>query len=310
MQSDLFAPAARPPLVVAYGAGVDSTAMLVGFVARGIRPDAILFADVGGEKDETYAYLSVMNGYLEKHGFPTVTTVRYVPKDFKHWPPYASLEENCLTNGTLPSEAFGFGSCSKKWKAAPQKTWLQKWEPAATAWRCGVKVKRAVGFDASPADSKRRCKAEAQPDEADLRLFDYWYPLQDWGWDRQRCIAEIRNAGLPVPQKSSCFYCPNMSPAEIRELPADKLKRIVLMEARAKPRLTKIDGLWRTGCKGTRGSVKKPGRMSDYIRAEGLLPAADVDRIEKDAPAELIARNEAFANGIKVNSWGELLNAL
>jgi hypothetical protein len=28
-----------------------------------------------------------------------------------------------------------------------------------------------------------------------------------------------------------------MSPAEVRELPADKLRRIVFMEARAKPRL-------------------------------------------------------------------------
>jgi hypothetical protein len=37
------------PLVVAYGLGVDSTAMLVEFVHRGIRPDRILFADTGGE---------------------------------------------------------------------------------------------------------------------------------------------------------------------------------------------------------------------------------------------------------------------
>ena len=42
------------PLVVAYGLGVDSTAMLVEFAHRGIRPDLILFADTGGEKPETY----------------------------------------------------------------------------------------------------------------------------------------------------------------------------------------------------------------------------------------------------------------
>jgi 3'-phosphoadenosine 5'-phosphosulfate sulfotransferase (PAPS reductase)/FAD synthetase len=44
------------PLVVAYGLGVNSTALLVEFVKQGIRPDLILFADTGGEKPETYAY--------------------------------------------------------------------------------------------------------------------------------------------------------------------------------------------------------------------------------------------------------------
>jgi hypothetical protein len=45
------------PLLLAYGLGVDSTAAMVLWDAHGIRPDGILFADVGGEKDETYAYL-------------------------------------------------------------------------------------------------------------------------------------------------------------------------------------------------------------------------------------------------------------
>ena len=40
------------PLVVAYGLGVDSTAMLIEFVRRGIRPDLILFADTGGEQPQ------------------------------------------------------------------------------------------------------------------------------------------------------------------------------------------------------------------------------------------------------------------
>lgn len=102
----------HPLLVVSYGAGVDSTAMLVEFVRRQIRPDYIVFADTGGEKEETLAFLPVMDAYLKKVGFPGITVVRYVPRDFKHWPPYSTLEENCLTNGTLPSLAFGFKSCS------------------------------------------------------------------------------------------------------------------------------------------------------------------------------------------------------
>lgn len=295
------------PLVVAYGLGVDSTAMLVGMVQRGIRPDAILFADVGGEKEATYAYLPTMQAYLLAHDFPQVVTVKYQAQNFKHYPPYYSLEENCLTNGTLPSEAFGFGSCSQKWKAAPQKKWLQAWQPAIDCWAEGGKVVRAIGFDASGADQKRTYAAERIQDAR----FEYWYPLQDWGWDRARCIAEIAAAGLPVPPKSSCFFCPNMKPAEVSGLSRNHLERIVLMEARAKPRLEKIQGLWRNGIKGKRNPAdKKPGRMTDYIRDQGLLPSNVIDHIEQNAPAELIDRAQLFANGLEVDDWSEVLGAL
>jgi predicted DNA-binding WGR domain protein len=56
------------PLVVAYGLGVNSTAMLVEFARRGIRPDLILFADTGGEKPETYQYLDVIRPFLARVG--------------------------------------------------------------------------------------------------------------------------------------------------------------------------------------------------------------------------------------------------
>jgi hypothetical protein len=91
------------PLVVAYGLGVDSTAMIIEFVHRGIRPNLILFADTGGEKPETYAYLPVIQRYLAGVGFPVVTTVRYEPKRAA----YSTLEQQCLHTGTLPSLAYG-----------------------------------------------------------------------------------------------------------------------------------------------------------------------------------------------------------
>ena len=98
---------ARPypdaPLAVAYGLGVDSTAMLIEFVNRGIKPDLILFADTGGEKPETYQYLDVIQPYLRKVGFPEVTVVRYRPTRAV----YDTLEAQCLHTGTLPSLAYG-----------------------------------------------------------------------------------------------------------------------------------------------------------------------------------------------------------
>lgn len=58
------------PLVVSYGVGVDSTAMLVAMYRRGIRPDVILFADTSAEKPETYDYLKIIRKWLAKVGFP------------------------------------------------------------------------------------------------------------------------------------------------------------------------------------------------------------------------------------------------
>lgn len=244
------------PLIVADGLGVDSMAMLEGLRQHGVRPDVILFADTAGEKDETYAYLPVANAWCDKVGFPRVTVVEYVVKNFKNWPPYQGLEENCLTNGTLPSEAFGMGSCSQKWKQQPQNNWTKTWAPAIDAWARGEKVRKAIGYDDSTADKKRSCSAnrtfKVTPDDR----YDYWYPLQEWHWDRKKCVEVIVGLGLPgwdpsylsgaplvwidrggIPVKSSCWFCPNMKSFEIDSLPKEKLARIVVMEARAKVRL-------------------------------------------------------------------------
>jgi len=198
--------------------GVDSTAVLVEFARRGIRPDLILFADACGEKRETYAYQPVINEYLRLKSFPEVTVVRYVPQNFKNWPPYYTLEQNCLTNGMLPSISFGFQfkSCSQKWKAAPQHKYLQSWAPGVEWWAAGGRVKKVIGYDAGPKDRKRAtyaCNGELEDDR-----YEYWYRLVEWGWDRKRCAREIGNEGLPIPPKSSCYFCAAMQPWEVDAL--------------------------------------------------------------------------------------------
>lgn len=328
------------PLVQANGVGLDSAAVLVGFKRQGLRPDAILFADTGGERDETYRYRAALDECLQAWGFPAVTVVRYDPQDFKHYPPYHTLEENCLTNGTLPSLAFGYHmkSCSIKWKQAPQNKWCDGWEPARACWARGERVVKVIGYDAGPKDARRRNHAG---DVADPE-YEYWYPLAEWGWDRARCVAEVVAEGMPgfdpeylartflppshadslrnrppqwiarggVPMKSSCFFCPAMQTWEVAALPPDKLRRIVLIEARAKPRLQSIEGLWGRGCKGTRGGQRRPGMMTDYIREQGLLSGEEIDRIIAEAPKELLDRQQAFANGKEIPNWPEFFEEL
>jgi hypothetical protein len=106
---------------------------------------------------------------------------------------------------------------------------LKQWEPAKAAWARRQKVIRLIGYDASPADTRRHAHASAIEHD----LFECRYPLREWKWDRAACIARIEAAGLPVPPKSSCFICGAMKPDEVRALPAWCLRLIVLVEARA-----------------------------------------------------------------------------
>jgi len=273
---------APPPVVLAYGIGVDSTALLVELEARGEAPDLVLSADPGAEKPETYEYQKIMAAWMAARGIP-YEVVRYVPRRFKHWPPYYSILANVLTNATLPSISMGRHSCSLKWKVAPQDAFLKQWAPAKAAWARGQKVIRLIGYDASPADSRRYAHAATIDDP----LFDCRCPLRDWGWTRDRCIARIVAAGLPVPPKSSCFFCGAIRPDEVRALPSWCLRLIVLIEARAAPRLRTVEGLWR------RSTKTKPGRITDFIRAELLLPEAEIAAIQRDAPTDLIRFQDA-----------------
>jgi len=300
---DYLMSAAPPPVVLAYGIGVDSTALLVELEARGGAPDLVLTADPGAEKPETYEYQKLIAAWMEARGI-AYEVVRYVPQRFKHWPPYYSILANVLTNATLSSISMGRHSCSLKWKVAPQDAFLRQWAPAKAAWARGQKVVRLIGYDASPADTRRYAHAAGLPDP----LFECRYPLREWNWTRDRCAARIEAAGLPVPPKSSCFFCGAIKPGEVRALPPWCLRLIVLIEARAEPRLRTVEGLWR------RSTSTKPGRITDFIRAERLLPEAEIDAIRRDAPTALIRFQDAaslvpIGERPTMETWLETFNA-
>lgn len=267
-----YAPNAAP-LVVSYGMGVDSTAMLVGMQQRGIRPDLILFADTGGEKPETYAYLPVIDAWLASVGFPAVTVVRYKPTRAR----YDTLEGKCLMNETLPSLAFGMHSCALVFKVEPQDRYLSAWQPAIDVWASGGRVVKALGYDGGCQDRRRSAKAVRAVEKTPLekRKFDFTYPLQDWNVDRAGCIALIESAGLPVPPKSACFFCPASTKREIVELRdshPDLYWRAVSMERRARDGKHGLD------------TVKGLGRRFAW---EDMLAAEAADFDDDDSAATL-----------------------
>ena len=192
------------PLVASVGGGVNSTAGLILLRRLGIVPDACLFADTAAEKAATYKHIEELSAWCVVNGFPAITTVR---RDVDH----------------------------SRQKHTPQDKWANAWD-VATEWKAkGEPLVKAIFFD---ADEPGRAKIHESSG------YQFWYPLLDYDWGREECEEAIRSEGMNVPPKSSCFFCPEMTPNEIFELgktEPDLLQRALAMEANAS--LTSIKGL-------------------------------------------------------------------
>lgn len=287
------------PLIVNFGGGVDSTAMLMQFERRGIVPDLIIFADTGAEKPETYAHVERFSAWLVERGFPAVTVVsRKLCNPMRATTPYDTIEGNVVANRTVPSLAYGGKSCSLKWKAEPMDAWLkgtgknEGWQPALDAWDRSLKPVKCIGYDCGPADSRRAVK------RTEDASFVYLYPLRVWGaqaeaqarpsdegcqmdltgtpartWDRERCEAEVAELGWEV-EKSACFFCPASTSCELRKLHErhpELFRRAVAIEKRAGDHgaFQAIQGL------GRKTDRKRPGNWQQWAIEEGILAEDD-----------------------------------
>tara|TARA_S200002703_G_scaffold158798_1_gene170144 strand:+ start:2191 stop:3129 length:939 start_codon:yes stop_codon:yes gene_type:complete len=257
------------PMVVNFGGGVDSTAILVG-LARLYRmgddtakPDLILFADTGDELPETYENVRRVSEWCEAtFGIPVTIASR--PNNIPGRVGYKSLSENCITNETLPSEAFGRGACSLKWKHEPMDAFLHgRKRPLREGWlqaqgyEPGIKPLRLIGYDATETQKgKRKKNSEIGEDSTNF----YRYPLVEWGWSREECERAIAVEGLPKVIKSACFMCPNQTEGELLTMANDNPKlflRALAIEEIAKSGKhgLRFEGLWRR----TRKSDGRPG---------------------------------------------------
>lgn len=203
------------PIIVAYGMGVDSTAMLIGLRDRGVEIALILFADTGSEKPETTSYLPIIQSWLAQNRLPPVTVIR------RNSPRAGdtSLHAECLRKRVLPSLAYGGHSCSLKWKVDPQWRLTQRyfgWDRRRQTWPHGPYVTKLIGYDAGPRDSRRLANAIGKWPPGHR----YRYPLAEWGWTREQCEEVILAEGLPLPVKSACWMCPASKRDEVDWLAA------------------------------------------------------------------------------------------
>lgn len=214
---DLKNMAERPPVVVSYGGGTDSTAMILACYERQVPIDYIIFADTGGEKPNTYDYLKLFNVWLRAHNMPEITVVQ--KKE--------SLYDRTIRYKSLPSIAFGHKQCSVTYKMRPIDSFVNQQMDVKIARQNKLKVARLIGYDAGES---RRIKTHE--DEKNL----YFFPLIEWHLTREDCKLLIKKHGLPQPGKSSCFFCPMNKKKEILELKdrfPDLLEKALFMEQNA-----------------------------------------------------------------------------
>lgn len=227
---DSFRSDDKPFLIVCYGAGKDSTALLILLSYLGIRPDLIIFSDTGAERDSTYKFIPMMNAWLRSVGFPEITVVSAArTRD-------ASIEAHCFRLGIFAGLSYGKHNCSVIWKIEAQDRFVNSYLPAIEARKAGRTICRMVGFhkgeeyrarradenavqETIDADGCKRTTAFAlSPDKSSVTLF----PLIEQGIDFDGVLDLIFRSGLPIPSKSACFLCASTTELEIYQLSQDE----------------------------------------------------------------------------------------
>jgi len=166
--------------IVSYGGGVDSTAMIIWLIKNKKPIDYVVFADVGNEVPETYQFIEkYMKPYCTKQNIPFQTV--YVRRKISLW-------TNCFRLRKFPSQIWRW--CTRDFKVRPIHKFYK-------SLKCDIIEYMGIDYD-----EVRRMK----PSMDDYITKEY--PLIDNKISRQDCIEIIRKAGMPIPVKSGCFFCP------------------------------------------------------------------------------------------------------
>lgn len=187
--------------VISYGGGVQSTALLV-LAARGeIDFRTFLFANVGDDSEHptTLAYVrEIAIPYAASAGLD-VHELKRRRRDGATETLMQRLNRPDTRSIPIPvrmaNGAPGRRNCTADFKIKVVGRWLR--EHGATA-----EAPAAVGIGISLDEIHRANRRRREAHEV------IEYPLLDLGLRRDDCERIIAEAGLPVPPKSSCFFCP------------------------------------------------------------------------------------------------------
>jgi len=186
--------------IISFGGGVQSSAMSVLACQGRISVDAMVFCDTGFEQ-------SIVHEFLVKHTLPMLEKAGipfYIAKahDYsgKYYadmdlPPFFNFDGGEV--GRRP--AF----CSSKWKADVFRRF------------CNLEFKEKqynvlMGFSTDEIKRAARIKQS--------KKWAYKFPLLDLKLNRGQCISIVKNKFGVDPPRSSCYFCPNHTRVEWRNV--------------------------------------------------------------------------------------------
>ena len=190
------ASALPPPVVLSFGGGKNSTAVLVRYLREGWSLDAVVFADTGEESPETMAVVDHAKALCKRHGVRFAVVKSHLGR----------LVDYYRDNKIVPYATVK--SCTVKFKIRPVRKWMTE-----NGFR-PVTVLVGIAYD-----EIHRVR------DSDVKWANNDFPLVDWKWGRQECRDEIEKHwdGPPVP-KSGCMGCPLQGRANFLKLSRDHPK--------------------------------------------------------------------------------------
>lgn len=175
---------------MSFGAGLNSTALLVFLINNDYPLDEVVFADTGGEVPETYDHLKIVDSYLSEHGIP-FTIVK--SKN-------GTLYETCMRRRVTPSQVWRWST--RDYKITPIHAHYR-------SLKAHINQYLGISFE-----ERNRMK------EARVPYVKNVFPLVEHKIGRYDCIDIISqdNFGFPMPVRSGCFFCPFNSLSRWKEI--------------------------------------------------------------------------------------------
>ncbi|MFD9781913.1 phosphoadenosine phosphosulfate reductase [[Kitasatospora] papulosa] len=187
---------------VSYGGGVQSTALLVLAAQGRIDFRTFLMANVGDDSEHpaTLRYLDeYARPYAAEHGIELVLLDRVMVRSGETRTLHGQLTKEGSRSLAIPvrmsNGAPGTRSCTADFKI---KVIGRELKRRGATKEAPATIGIGISLDEIHRANNRRC----EPHE------EIVYPLLDLGLRRTDCARIIADAGLPVPPKSSCYFCP------------------------------------------------------------------------------------------------------
>jgi hypothetical protein len=161
------------------GGGVNSVALLVWLLEKGKPLDEVVFADTGAEVPETYQYLPVVREVLRPRPIPLTVLQKAEGRD---------LYATAWRRRVIPSAVWRWST--RDFKVGPIQRHYR---------RLGRPIVQYLGIAFDELERMKPSRVSYVRNE---------FPLVDERITREGCEEIIRRAGLPMPVKSGCFFCP------------------------------------------------------------------------------------------------------